>query len=235
MNQRTTFAFSEGARELQELCARLRQVHGYSLAEGQTPYCYALSSHHPLLWGLRKFLHMIPQGLSRLRPAGTSPTNRKGDHIMKRLHVHVSVESIDKAVQFYSVLFASEPTIIKSDYAKWMLDDPRVNFAISTRGNRQGLDHLGIQTESPEELQEIYGRLRRAGGSVLEVGPTTCCYAKSEKSWIDDPADIAWETFLTTGTSTIYGDSSKAESGARVAHAKDCCTPRPAQVMSACC
>jgi catechol 2,3-dioxygenase-like lactoylglutathione lyase family enzyme len=154
---------------------------------------------------------------------------------MKRLHVHVSVESVDKALSFYTALFASEPAIVKSDYAKWMLDDPRVNFAISTRSSTPGLDHLGIQAEDREELQEVYGRLRQAGGSVLEVGATTCCYAESEKSWIDDPAGIAWEAFLTSGESTTYGDSSKAESGARVAHAKGCCTPRQDQSASACC
>jgi hypothetical protein len=154
---------------------------------------------------------------------------------MTRLHIHVSVESIEKAVPFYSALFASEPKVVKSDYAKWMLDDPRVNFAISTRGSTPGLDHLGIQVEDREELQEIYGRLRRAGGAVLEVGATTCCYATSEKSWVGDPAGIAWEAFLTTGESTTYGGSSKAESGARIAHAQAtaCCTPRPA--AQACC
>jgi hypothetical protein len=154
---------------------------------------------------------------------------------MKRLHVHVSVESIDKAIPFYSALFASAPAVVKSDYAKWMLDDPRVNFAISTHGNTQGLNHLGIQAEDHEELQEIYGRLRRAGGSVLEVGPTTCCYAESEKSWIDDPAGIAWEAFLTTGESTTYGGASKSESGARIARAEKCCTPQPDQSVPACC
>ena len=101
---------------------------------------------------------------------------------MKRLHVHVSVEDIDKSVGFYSALFASEPAVVKSDYAKWLLDDPRVNFAISTRGRQPGLDHLGIQVESQDELQEVYGRLRQAGGDILEEGRTTCCYAKSEKS-----------------------------------------------------
>ena len=90
---------------------------------------------------------------------------------------------------------------MKPDYAKWMLDDPRVNFAISTRGREPGVDHLGIQAESGEELKEIYARLQRAGGTVLEEGQTSCCYAKSEKSWIDDPAGISWETFHTTGES----------------------------------
>src|SRR4051794_18970332 len=111
---------------------------------------------------------------------------------MKRMHVHVSVEDITKAVGFYSALFAAKPAVVKEDYAKWMLDDPRVNFAISTRGRKPGLDHLGIQVESPGELQDVYARLRQAGGAILEEGQTTCCYAKSEKSWIDDPAGISW-------------------------------------------
>ena len=125
---------------------------------------------------------------------------------MKRLHVHVAVSDLSQSLSFYSALFASQPTVLKSDYAKWMLDDPRVNFAISTRGRQPGLDHLGIQVESEEELHEVYGRLRRAGGNVVEQGQTACCYAKSEKSWIDDPAGISWETFHTTRESIDYGD-----------------------------
>jgi hypothetical protein len=115
-----------------------------------------------------------------------------------------------------------------------MLDDPRVNFAISTRGRKTGLDHLGIQVESPEELQEVYGRLRQAGGQVLEEGQTTCCYHQSEKSWIDDPAGISWETFHTTGESTDYGAS--VQSGAQIAHAIACCEPKAAAPSEmACC
>ena len=154
---------------------------------------------------------------------------------MKRLHVHVSVENLSQSIGFYSALFAARPNVVKPDYAKWMLDDPRVNFAISMRGNRPGLDHLGIQVESGDELQEVYGRLKQAGSDVLEVGATTCCYAKSEKSWIDDPAGIAWETFLTTGESITYGDGT-GENDARVAHEKEgaCCAP-PAAAASACC
>jgi len=126
---------------------------------------------------------------------------------MKRIHVHVGVEDLPNAIQFYSALFATQPTVVKADYAKWMLNDPRVNFAISTRGKRPGLDHLGIQVESKDELGEVYARLHQAGGTILEQGQTTCCYAKSEKSWIDDPAGISWETFFTTGESTDYGVS----------------------------
>jgi catechol 2,3-dioxygenase-like lactoylglutathione lyase family enzyme len=151
---------------------------------------------------------------------------------MKRLHVHVSVENLDKSIGFYSALFAAKPAVVKSDYAKWMLNDPRVNFAISMRGHAPGLDHLGIQVDNDQELQEVYGRLRDAGSAVPEVGATTCCYAKSEKSWIDDPTGIAWETFLTNGESTVYGDSSKEQSDeARIAHTTtSCCAPAPPSV-----
>jgi uncharacterized glyoxalase superfamily protein PhnB len=142
---------------------------------------------------------------------------------MKRMHVHVSVKDESKAVDFYSALFAAKPAVIKGDYAKWMLDDPRLNFAISTRGREPGLDHLGIQVESAGELQDVYTRLRQAGGAIMEEGKTTCCYAKSEKSWIDDPAGISWETFHTTGEATDYGTNIRE--GAQIAHAKACCTP----------
>ena len=125
---------------------------------------------------------------------------------MKRLHVHVAVNDLEQSIGFYSALFAAHRPSAKTDYAKWMLDDPRVNFAISTRGRQAGLDHLGIQVENKDELTEIYGRLHKAGGNVIEQGQTSCCYAKSEKSWIDDPAGISWETFLTSGESTDYGD-----------------------------
>jgi hypothetical protein len=127
-----------------------------------------------------------------------------------------------------------------SSLTKWMLDDPRVNFAISARGREAGLDHLGIQVEDAEELQQVYSRLRATGGDVIEQGQTSCCYAKSEKSWIHDPAGIAWETFLTTGESINYGDGT-GENTARVAHEKQgsCCAPQttvaPAPTASACC
>ena len=145
---------------------------------------------------------------------------------MKRFHVHVAVDDLKQSIGFYSALFAAEPSVVKTDYAKWMLDDPRVNFAVSTRGREPGLDHLGIQAESGGELKEIYARLHRAGGAIIEDGHTTCCYAKSEKSWIDDPAGISWETFHTTGESTDYGNES-VERGARIAHEKSCCAPAP--------
>jgi arsenate reductase (thioredoxin) len=122
------------------------------------------------------------------------------------MHVHVAVKDLRQATGFYSALFDAEPVVVKPDYAKWMLDDPRVNFAISTRGREPGLDHLGVQVEDKSELHEVYTRLRKAGGAIVEQGDTSCCYAKSEKSWIDDPAGISWETFHTTGEATDYGD-----------------------------
>jgi predicted enzyme related to lactoylglutathione lyase len=143
---------------------------------------------------------------------------------MKRLHVHVAVDDLQHSIGFYSALFAAQPSVTKTDYAKWMLDDPRVNFAISTRGRQAGLDHLGIQVEDKDELNEVYDRLHQAGGNVVEQGQTSCCYAKSEKSWIDDPAGISWETFLTSGESIDYGDGT-GERVARVAHEKSCCAP----------
>lgn len=124
---------------------------------------------------------------------------------MKRLHVHVAVDDLDRSIGFYSALFASEPSVTKPDYAKWMLDDPRVNFAISMRGNPAGVEHLGIQVEDARELADVYARLKKADAPVVEEGKTICCYAKSEKSWITDPQGVVWETFLTEGEATTYG------------------------------
>ena len=134
---------------------------------------------------------------------------------MKRMHVHVAVEDIPSAIGFYSALFAVQPTLIKPDYAKWMLEDPRINFATSTRGRQPGLDHLGIQVESAEELQQVYGRLRESGGNIVEQGQTACCYAKSEKSWIDDPAGIITVRFCCL--SSIWRMGAAISAGARTA------------------
>lgn len=142
---------------------------------------------------------------------------------MKRLHVHVSVTDLDESVRFYSTLFAAQPTVQKDDYAKWMLDDPRVNFAISKRDKVTGIRHLGIQVEDPAELAEVFERIDHTQRPVLNEGKTTCCYAKSEKNWVEDPQGVQWETFLTTGESTIYGHD--AVEGAR---AKPCCEPTKA-------
>jgi catechol 2,3-dioxygenase-like lactoylglutathione lyase family enzyme len=143
---------------------------------------------------------------------------------MKRLHVHVSVKDLDTSIRFYSQLFAAVPTVRKPDYARWMLEDPRVNFAISQRDGKPGVQHLGIQVEDQAELEEVYGRLERAEGRVTEEGETTCCYAQSEKSWIDDPQGIQWETFLTTGESTVYGTDEIRPKSATHTEA-GCCVP----------
>ncbi len=153
---------------------------------------------------------------------------------MKRLHVNLSVTDLDQSIGFYSSLFNAEPTVHKEDYAKWMLEDPRVNFAITTRGTRKGLDHLGIQVEDETELDEVYGRLKTAGAPVIEEGETTCCYANSEKSWIFDPEGLAWETFLTLGESPVYGTDTIKDKNADSA-----CCGRPeapqADKASSCC
>ena len=151
----------------------------------------------------------------------------------KRLHVHVAVEDLDTSIRFYSVLFAAEPVVLKAHYAKWMLEDPRVNFAISRRGARPGIQHLGIQVESSAELEEVYARLARAERPVLDEGQTTCCYAQSEKRWIEDPQGVRWETFLTTGESTVYGrdpvrgrtESIAAEATVSETTGATCCAP----------
>jgi hypothetical protein len=153
---------------------------------------------------------------------------------MKRLHVHVSVNDIEDSIRFYSALFASDPIVVKPDYAKWMLDDPRVNFAISKRGSEPGIRHLGIQVEDKPELSEVYERLQRAEGPIREDGATTCCYANSEKSWITDPQGIQWETFLTTGESTLYGGGEHTSPAVRSA----CCAPAsvtPSTPAQKCC
>src|SRR5260221_14265667 len=149
---------------------------------------------------------------------------------MKRLHVHMSVADLDQSIRFYSALFAAQPTVTKPDYAKWMLEDPRVNFAISTHSGRAaGVDHRGIQVEDGDELQEVYGRLKQAEGPVLEEGQTTCCYARSEKSWIADPQGVSWEAFLATGESTVYGTSApRVEELMPAAKGGACCGPKAA-------
>ncbi|HXQ53836.1 MAG TPA: ArsI/CadI family heavy metal resistance metalloenzyme [Stellaceae bacterium] len=144
---------------------------------------------------------------------------------MKRMHVHVSVEDLRQSVRFYSTLFAAEPTVLQPDYAKWMLEDPRVNFAISQRGASPGIEHLGIQVEGETELAEVYDRLSRAERPILEEKATTCCYAKSDKQWIADPQGVAWETFLTHGDSTVYGNGGAVERLADRSAGASCCTP----------
>ena len=140
---------------------------------------------------------------------------------MKRFHVHVTVEDLDQSIRFYSTLVAVEPSVVKSDYAKWMLEDPRVNFAISQRGGASGIDHLGLQVDSREELKEIGDRLDAAGRDVFDRGEAHCCYARSDKAWVADPQGVSWETFFTFGEETIYGDG-LGQAGHR-AVAEGCC------------
>lgn len=158
---------------------------------------------------------------------------------MKRLHVHVSVDDLDHSIAFYSGLFGAAPTVRKGDYAKWMLEDPRVNFAISMRGRAVGLDHLGIQVESSEELAAVQQQFDAAGLTSFAKGATTCCYANSEKTWTRDPAGIAWETFHTRGEATTYGgDEATPLAGARLAQkaaATSSCGTPPGASTGACC
>ncbi len=155
---------------------------------------------------------------------------------MKRLHVHVAVDDLAQATRFYSTLFAADPAVTKPDYAKWMLDDPRVNFAISARGAKPGVEHLGIQAETDDELREVYARLRSADAPVLAEGATTCCYAQSEKSWVNDPAGVAWEVFHTTGESAVYGGGPVTEDARLASTPTGMAIPAPtAAAPRACC
>ena len=125
---------------------------------------------------------------------------------MKRLHLHVSVPDLAPSIQFYETLFGAPPSVVRADYAKWMLEDPKVNFAISERGRAAGVDHVGIQVESRAELGELAGRLKAAGARTFDEEGASCCYAKSDKSWVSDPAGVRWETFFTYGEATTYGE-----------------------------
>jgi extradiol dioxygenase family protein len=140
---------------------------------------------------------------------------------MKRFHVHVHVEDLDKSIGFYSKLFDAEPTRVEGDYAKWMLEDPRINFAISTRGSKIGIDHLGVQTDDADELAVLKARAEAADMALLDEGETTCCYARSEKHWITDPQGIAWEHFHTLGSIPVFNQTSRTDAAAV------CCTPTP--------
>ena len=160
---------------------------------------------------------------------------------MKRLHLHVSVPDLAQSIRFYANLFGAEPAVVKPDYAKWMLDDPRVNFAISTRDRAPGLDHLGIQTETSAELVELSDRLKAAGATTFDEAATTCCYAQSDKSWVSDPAGLRWETFFTFGEATTYGQSQGlAALEAATSSASPCCGAQPKTALAepaakACC
>ena len=130
---------------------------------------------------------------------------------MKRLHVHIAVDDLDRSIGFYSTLFGARPSVLKDDYAKWMLDDPKVNLAISQRGHTApGVDHLGIQVETDGELRELASRLKSAGEVTRDQEATTCCYAQSNKAWVNDPSGVRWETFFTFGDATTYGEDEPA-------------------------
>jgi catechol 2,3-dioxygenase-like lactoylglutathione lyase family enzyme len=144
---------------------------------------------------------------------------------MKRMHIHISVDDLNKSIHFYSALFGNGPTVAKPDYAKWMLDDPLVNFAISQRGAKTGLDHIGIQTDSDAELTEIKSRLDQAELSTLTQDGTTCCYAKSDKHWVIDPTGIAWETYHTLDSAPTFNDATEQASESA------CCAPTPQAVQ----
>lgn len=129
---------------------------------------------------------------------------------MKRMHIHAAVKDVAGSIPFYSVLFGQGPTVRKDDYAKWILDDPCVNFAISDRGGNAGVDHLGIQVDSGPELAELAGRLKAAGETTRDLAATTCCYARSDKSWVNDPSGVRWETFHTFGEAVEFGEDEPA-------------------------
>lgn len=147
---------------------------------------------------------------------------------MKRMHIHVAVDDLAKNIGFYSTLFGKAPTVEKPDYAKWMLDDPRVNFAISARGSKPGVDHLGIQVDSDDELESLRAQLDSAGHALLTQEATTCCYAQSNKHWVTDPQGIAWETYQTLASAPTFSspEPAKAENNA-------CCAPQPATIQFA--
>ena len=165
---------------------------------------------------------------------------------MKRFHVHVAVSDLEQSTRFYSAMFGMQPSILKSDYAKWMLDDPRINFAISERADNPGLNHLGFQAESERELEEIHTRLQSADSAITAETGANCCYAKSDKYWVQDPTGIAWESFRTLDTIPFYGEQSH-HGTAEAKNAKDgtgcstsCCpapTAAPAEksTAKACC
>lgn len=145
---------------------------------------------------------------------------------MKRFHVRIAVADLEQSIQFYTTFFNIAPTVKKEDYAKWMLDDPRINFAISTRGRQPGLDHLGIQVENSNDLTEISSRLKAAQQPVFEQEQTNCCYAQADKAWVHDPQGIPWESFYTTGGATTYGEDADLQ----VKNKSACCTPEDASI-----
>jgi catechol-2,3-dioxygenase len=149
---------------------------------------------------------------------------------MKRFHIHVGVKDLEHSINFYSTLFGQQPTKVKDDYAKWMLEDPRINFAISTRSGKEGVDHLGMQVDESNELTVISERLKKADLGVFDEGSTTCCYAESSKAWVKDPAGIAWETYHTMSDAETFNGKTKAETSASA-----CCAPKVTTTKTSCC
>jgi catechol 2,3-dioxygenase-like lactoylglutathione lyase family enzyme len=152
---------------------------------------------------------------------------------MKRFHVHVSVDDLDANVRFYSSMFGAAPAVLKPDYAKWMLDDPRINFAISSRGLKPGVDHLGVQVESESELTELRRQVAEANIARLDQTGAECCYARSDKYWTTDPQGIPWETFHTLDAIPVYGKTERVDERA-------CCAVKPdvsthSEKSNACC
>jgi|SRR5262245_10200979 len=142
---------------------------------------------------------------------------------MKRLHVALAVDDLEQSIRFYSTLFNSAPTTRKPDYAKWMLDDPKVNFSIAARGGKAGVDHLGIQVDDDGELGEMSQRLEQAGQPLFKQQETTCCYARSNKAWVHDPQGVPWETFHTFDTSDVYGEDVRVTAPATPVETKQAC------------
>ncbi|CAN5208733.1 ArsI/CadI family heavy metal resistance metalloenzyme [soil metagenome] len=145
---------------------------------------------------------------------------------MKRFHVHAHVTDLSKSIAFYTSLFGAEPTRVEADYAKWMIDDPRINFAISTRAGNIGIDHLGLQTDSVDELEELKARAHAAEMTVADEGETTCCYARSEKHWVTDPSGVAWEHFHTLDSIPTFSASEIAAVDRSLPAATACCASR---------
>jgi len=150
---------------------------------------------------------------------------------MKRIHLHVSVDNLDKSIGFYNTLFGATPSVIKTDYAKWMLDDPRVNFAISQRGAKAGLDHIGIQVETDTELLAIKTRLETAELNMLTEVGTTCCYSKSDKHWVQDPSGIAWETYHTLESAPTFNANQPTNANKQDTPTAACCAPAVEKVQ----
>ena len=176
------------------------------------------------------YISMILEIITPTFPSPARAISETNKVIMKRLHLHISVDNLDRSIAFYSTLLGSRPSVVKPDYAKWMMEDPKVNLAISARGAQSGLDHVGIQVESDAELREIAERLKAAGETTQDQERATCCYSESNKAWTTDPSGLRWETFFTMGAVSYYGQD---DVPAIEASKASCCSPVPGK--KACC